>query len=180
MDFAISKRLIFFVLMILSFVIYIFNNGSDDKVKKSSITHNDKVDKVQTNSVVVIKKPPSELQKKILVEKQKILDANILQKNILNTRKEYLLNQSQQRSKYLSNKARYSSESLQRVEKKIKSIKTEKEKQHRKNYEQYIAGKHFEQRNQVHKRTALDHSRQKALSSMQDKQLLHEKYTKEE
>jgi len=179
-SFTTNKKFISAILIILSIIVYKYIN-SDNKIKESAATITSNPDEmVLTNTKSISQKLPSKLQKKILVEKEKIQNAKTLHKNILKTRKEYLLKKSQERSKYLSYKSRYKSMSTKRVEQKFKSIKTKKEREYRQKYKQYTIGRDAKQHIQVHKKMQLDKARIKGLTNIQKKQIMYKKYIKGE
>jgi len=179
-SFTTNKKFISAILIILSIIVYKYIN-SDNKIKESAATITSNPDEmVLTNTKSISQKLPSKLQKKILVEKEKIQNAKTLHKNILKTRKEYLLKKSQEHSKYLSYNARYKSMSTKHVEQKFKSIKRKKEKKYRQEHKQYSLKRDFQQRTQIHKRVQLDKARIKGLTNIQKKQIMYKKYIKGE
>jgi len=180
MEFTIGKKLIFSILALLFVAIFIFNTSSNDttaKIEKSIVANSNIETRKSKQEVLQISNQGSPvLQKKIAIEKKKLQDAKVLHKNILKSRETYLEQESKQRSKYLSYRARYQKASTQRVEQRLKSVKINKEKIYRQKYEQYNAAKRSQERSQVHKRTGLEKTRLKSLTNIQKKQLLYQKY----
>lgn len=182
MDVSSSKRLIFLIVTI-TIGIFLWNLSKNDENSKTlgtkSVTNSNKtLLKIGESKSTELngEKKLSPLKQKIAIEKQKILDSKVSHENFVKARKDYLLKETQQRSKYLSYKATYQKASTQRVEQRLKSVKINKEKVYRQKYEQYNAAKRSQERSQVHKRTGLEKTRLKSLTNIQKKQLLYQKY----
>jgi hypothetical protein len=180
MGFTIGKKFIFLILALLFVTIFILNISSNDTTannEKNIVTNsNIETKRVKQEITQMSAQASPALQKKIVIEKKKLQDAKILHENILKSREKYLTKESQQRSKYLSYSARYKESSSGQVEQKFKSIKSEKERVYRQKFEQYNTGKRYEERNQVNKRAELEQSRLKALTKIQQTQLMNQKY----